>query len=391
MPAAWRSGDLAVLAVAAAGTILLTIASFFAAPPDTLPRNDGSSYGTHPDGAAAAFLLLNELGYRVERSFEPVAAFKHPPESTTLVLASPMQSPSEQDVRALKSFLDRGGVVLAAGRTAAAFLPGIPDRVSVRASRARRQSASFPSPLSSGALQIDMPIAGAPLPADSRFIPIYGTLDETGVATARFETGRAIWWAGAQPLTNRGIDEPGHVELFVNSVGAPTGRTVVWDEFYHGHARSIWSYLAATPLPAAMGQIAGIACLALLTFTRRRRPIRPTVVEPRTSPLEFIDTMGGLYERANASHAAVATVRERVRRRLLELAGLPLTTPDDRLAAAADERLSLDADVGAILSRSKDASLDSDLSSSKALALVAQLQALAARARASERHRPRHA
>ena len=140
-----------------------------------------------------------------------------------------------------------------------------------------------------------------------------------------------------------------------------------------------------------MGQIAGIACLALLTFTRRRRPIRPTVVEPRTSPLEFIDTMGGLYERADASHAAVATVRERVRRRLLELAGLPLTTPDDRLAAAADERLSLDADVGAILSRSKDASLDSDLSSSKALALVAELQALAARARASERHRPRHA
>ncbi len=59
------------------------------------------------------------------------------------------------------------------------------------------------------------------------------------------------------------------------------------------------------------------------------------MVEPRTSPLEFIDTMGGLYERARASAAAVATVYAHVRRRLLTALGLPLNTGDERLVAVA--------------------------------------------------------
>ena len=77
MPASWRTSDLTVLAVAGAGTVLLTGASFLVAPPDALPRNDGSSYAAHPDGARAAYLLLKGLGYRVDRSFEPVAAIRY--------------------------------------------------------------------------------------------------------------------------------------------------------------------------------------------------------------------------------------------------------------------------------------------------------------------------
>jgi len=391
MPASWRTGDLTVLGFAAAGTVLLTAASFFVSPPEMLPRNDGSSYGTHGDGAGAAFVLLKELGYSVERSFEPLASFNRPPESTTLVLANPLRRPSELDVRGLRSFVERGGHVLITGPGASGFLPGIPDRALSRAARPRRQPAALPSPVSSGVKEIDMPVSASRLSASSRFIPVYGSVDEVGVATARLDQGRVIWWAGSQPLTNRGIGEPNHVELFVNSVGVARGRTVVWDEFYHGHARSFWSFMAGTPLPGAIAQIAGIACLALFTFSRRRRPIRPTVVEPRTSPLEFIDTMGGLYERARAAPAAVATVRARVRRRLLELAGLPPSTPDERLVAAADERLVLGPGLGAILSRTEQASTDPDLSPTQALAAVAELQALAARARAVERHRQGHA
>jgi hypothetical protein len=387
MSASWRTSDLAILVIAALGTVLLTVASFFAAPPDTLPRNDGSSYGVHPEGAGAAYLLLQELGYDVERSFEPLVSFKHPPESTTLVLANPQQKASELDVRALRAFVDRGGHVLLTGAGASTFFTGIPDRGASRVARGRRQAPVLPSPLSSGVKEIEMPVAGAPLPAGSPFIPIYGTAENGGVALARFEKGRAIWWAGSNALTNRGIGTLDHVELFVNSVGLAKDRTIVWDEFYHGHARSFWSYLADTPLPAAIVQIAGLAGLALFTFTRRRRPIRSIVVEPRTSPLEFIDTMGGLYERARSAGAAVATVRARVRRRLLELAGLPPSTTDDRLVSAAADRLALDGDLAAVLSRSKQASTDPDLTSAQALALVGELQALAARARTSVRHR----
>jgi hypothetical protein len=133
-------------------------------------------------------------------------------------------------------------------------------------------------------------------------------------------------------------------------------------------------------VPFAILQLAAIAGVALFTYARRRRPIRERVVEPRTSPLEFVDTMGGLYERAHASAAAVATVYAHVRRRLLTVLGLPLNTDDERLAAVAADRLSFDhAALSGALSSARAASGDSDLTARQALPLVAELQTFAAR------------
>jgi hypothetical protein len=387
MPASWRTSDLTVLTVAGVGTLLLTAASFMVAPPDALPRNDGSSYAAHPDGARAAFLLLKELGYHVDRSFEPVTAIRHAPEQTALVLANPSEEPSEQDVQALQTFVDRGGLVLATGPVAATFLPGVPhksqrrgDATGPRPSRSRRQDRALPGALTEGVEAIDLPTATAPLPLESPYVVIYGTDQAPAVVTARFEKGHAVWWTGSAPLANGGIGRPRHVELLVNTLGPPGPRTVLWDEFYHGHTRSFWSYLAATPFFFAVLQLAGMAGVALFTFARRRRPIRQRVVEPRTSPLEFIDTMGGLYERARASAAAVSTVYAHVRRRLLTALGLPLNTGDERLVAVAAERLALDpAALSGVLSNARAASVDPDLTARQAVPLVAELQACAAR------------
>ena len=387
MPASWRSSDLTVLAVAAAGTVLLTTASFVVAPPDALPRNDGSSYAPHQNGARAAYLLLQQLGYSVDRSFEPLAALRRDPETTTLVIAQPSARPSDQDARALRSFLNRGGRLLIAGAETTWFLPELPTRIGTRALHPRKQHAALPGVLTAGAPEVELPSAGAKLPVESPFIPVYGTYDDPAVLAGRFDKGHVMWWAGAGPLTNGGIADPGHVELLINSIGPAGGRTVVWDEFYHGHTRSLWSYLSGTPIPFALLQLAGIAGLALFTFTRRSKPVRALVTEPRTSPLEFIDTMGGLYERARAAHAAVATVRNRVRRQLLDAAGLPSSTPDDQLARVAGERLSLGPDVSTVMKRAHDASMDSAVPTSEALAVVADLQMLATKAQAVQRQR----
>jgi hypothetical protein len=389
MSASWRTSDLTVLAIAAAGTVLLTIASFVAAPPDTQPRNDGSSFATHADGAGAAFVLLKALGYEVERSYEPLNFVRADPERTTLVLANASTRPSDQDVRALRSFLERGGRVLLTGPLGHFFVSGLPDRVAGRASQAKRRIASLPSPVSSGVPEIEMPSASVPLPADSPFVPVYGGYGDAAVAIARVAQGTVVWWAGSAPLANRGLGDTGHVELLVNSLGPSAERRIVWDEFYHGHTRSFWSYLAGTPLPAAFLHVAALSGLAVFTFTRRRQPIRPPVVEPRTSPLEFVDTMAGLYGRARAAHAAVAAVRSRVRRRLLEIAGLPASASDERLAEAAQERLALGVDLAGILLRSREHAADSTITSTQALATVAELQAAAASADASPRRRQR--
>jgi hypothetical protein len=110
------------------------------------------------------------------------------------------------------------------------------------------------------------------------------------------------------------------------------------------------------------------------------------VIEPRTSPLEFIDTMGALYERAAASREAIGSARTRLRRRLATAAGFSTSTTDEQLAMIAAAR------AGSDPQRTRDAlGAAADLlrrgvrRSKDAVPVVAELQrltALASKARA---------
>jgi len=113
MPAPRRSSDLTILVAAGVATVLLSILSFIAAPVESLPPVDGSSYAAHPRGARAAYLALKAAGYRVERSFEPLTELARIPSPAVVILADPGEEPSQLDVRALRRFVEQGGVVLA--------------------------------------------------------------------------------------------------------------------------------------------------------------------------------------------------------------------------------------------------------------------------------------
>src|SRR4051812_1214403 len=169
MLASWRTSDVTVLAATAVGTIVLTIASFFINPTDTLPRDDGSSYSAHDEGGMAAFLLIKQLGYRVERSFEPLASLRAAPPHTVLVLASPTQDGSQQDLRALRTFVEGGGEVLAIGATAIAFLPD-PPAIRPRVLDEATVSAALPSDLSAGVLEIVTTASTMPLVPGSPYL-----------------------------------------------------------------------------------------------------------------------------------------------------------------------------------------------------------------------------
>jgi hypothetical protein len=146
----------------------------------------------------------------------------------------------------------------------------------------------------------------------------------------------------------------------------------------------LWSYVADTPLAWGGAQIGLVALAAIAAVSRRRGPVRARFVEPRTSPLEFIDTMGALYERAGAAYAAIDAVRTRVRRRLAAAAGLSTTATDERLAAAAAQRAGIDAAraTGA-LRTAADVLRRSPLADADAVRMVAELQALSADAAAA--------
>jgi hypothetical protein len=154
---------------------------------------------------------------------------------------------------------------------------------------------------------------------------------------------------------------------------------VLWDERYHGHTRSFWSYAVRTPLPWVALQLGLIAAAALATFSRRRSPVRPRSLDPRTSPMEFVDTMASLYEQSGSGPAAVAAARTRLRRLLVGASGLPADSPDAALARASGARLGLDVDgVTALLASSRGHAHDPR----ECLPLVASLQRTSARARA---------
>jgi hypothetical protein len=346
------SRDVAVVVAAALLMLAVAGATSVLAPPGEGLGVRGSSLSSGTAGAKAGFLLLRRLGYVVQRTFDPIAELDADPETDVIVLMAPQMEPSDLDVLALRRFVEAGGVAVVG--EARPWLPAYVTDAEPP-SRAATPEAVAASPLALGAPRIRMDHlggAGTPRPP---YTAIYADARGTAVAAARIGRGRIVHWESALPATNAAIDEPGHVELLLNAMGPPLDRRVLWDEHYHGHRRSAWSYAAGTPLPAALAQLGVIALAVVATVSVRRWPLRARPEPPRTAPLEFVDTMGGLYERAGATTTAVAVALAHLRRRLTAAAGLPADADDARLAAGAAGRAGLAPEaLASLLARARD-------------------------------------
>jgi hypothetical protein len=352
MRRAGGSRDLTLVVGAAVLMLLVAGLTSVVSPPGEGLGVRGSSLSTGTAGAKAGFLLLRRLGYDVRRTFDAVADLELDPATDVLVLMAGQAPPSDLDVRALERFVEAGGVAVVG--ESRAWLPAY-DADAAVPSTATTPEAVLPSPLAVGATRIRMDHlggAGTPRPP---YVTTHADARGTAVAAARIGRGRVVYWASALPATNIAIDEPGHVELLLNAVGAPRGRRVLWDEHYHGHRRSAWSYASGTPLPAALAQLGLIGLAAVATVSLRRWPLRARPEPPRTAPLEFVDTMGGLYQRANATTTAVGVALAHLRRRLTAAAGLPADADDARLARAAARAGLAPEALASLLARAREA------------------------------------
>jgi hypothetical protein len=400
MQRAFKAGDLIFLGVALTLMIALTMVSYVIAPPQALELR-GSTYSAGGEGAKAIFLLLKELGYTVERSYEPIAALHVEPSKTLLVLASPARRASLEDVRALRGFIEQGGGVIATGG-GGSFLPEmgsvtllelpafmqreIQERQAEAgktvagppAAKGTTYYAAVPSPITQHAptVLLESEIMGTP-PTPASYIPVYTDHNAAGVLEASFGDGSAVWMIGATPFLNAGIDKPGQLEFVLNLIGPPAEhRTVLWDEYYHGYDRGLLSYLGTTQLSTAFAQLGLIAVVALFTFSRRRGPLRPLLVRPRASAMEFVDAVSALYQKARAGSGAVETMRARLRRVLVTATQMPANSGDAQLAAAAATRYALDErELRDLLAASATASNQLDLPADEALSLVRRMQA----------------
>jgi len=345
MPVAIDPGDRKLLMVAAALLIGLGLAGYLLSPA-SLSSSAGfpSSYGTNSTGAKAAYLLLGDMGYRVERWTASPDELPADARGVVLVLAEPVIEPSSDEASRLAAFIRRGGTVLATGASGGNALPShefVPTHKPVYAFQRFRPESS--TPLTRDAPEILMESNfrwGKLFPGQEK---VYGDADGAVVISYRLGRGTAIWWADSSPLENFGLRQASNLMLFLNSVdssGSAAGpKRVLWDEYYHGQRAGFWSYVGKTPAPWGIVQLGVVAVAALLTFGRRSGPVRPLVTESRLSPLEFIDTLGGLYERKGASREALEIAYHRFRGALVPRLGLaPQATADD-IVRGVGERL----------------------------------------------------
>lgn len=369
---AGRVTDTHVIVAGGILTVLLAGATAFIGPAGGADANRASSFSAAPEGARAAFLTLSRLGYHIERSYEPMTGVGADPASTVLVLTGQIL-PSEQDRGALQTFLQNGGTALLVGVQGARFLdvPGASADPFVRPTRHR---VVVPSPLALSAAEITMVPAASPPKFDASWVSVFSVRgDQPLVATRRIGSGRAIWWASHTPLANVHISDADNLQLLLNVAGPPAGRRVLWDEHYHGHSRSLWSYAVNTPLPW-MGAQLGLMAVALFAgYSRRRGPVRSRAVDARTSPLEFIDMLRALYKRAGASAAALAAARKRLQRATALAAGIPIDSPDDMVARTIAAKTGANQrDVLELLETTRHAAVDP----AQALRLTQELQGL---------------
>jgi hypothetical protein len=331
-----------------------------------------SSYSTASGGAKAAFLLLSKIGYNIQRFEKPLTDLPKGSEAV-LILAEPNEAPTDGEREALKTFLFQGGRIIATGMFAGTFLPeneSLPDPMS--GMTWKEISAISPSPITRAAPHITI----APLSRWSAYgtaYPLYGAGDQIFVVKYPYGRGEVLWLGGATPLTNAGLKERGNLEFLLASLG-DSKTPILWDEYIHGYRETLALSIAHSPAKWLALQLTLLALAVIATFSRRSGPVCAPVTDVRLSPLEFVQTLGGLYENAGTASVAVDICYQRFKYWLTRRLGVAYNISIADLEGAVRDRFAAkDERFGAILRRCESAKGDPYLQESEALHLVQEL------------------
>jgi hypothetical protein len=368
-------GDRKLLLAAGAGSLLLITLSVTLSPAGGTTTESPTTYSAGSGGAKAVYLLLQAAHYPVRR-WEQSPRDLPGDTNATLILAEPQGVPTIEERSAVGQFIERGGRVIATSTSGAFFLPE--HRIGsdpIAGMTWKRISSRLPSFITRAAPEITL-APQAYWDTDGSALPLYGDVDDihkVRVIKADVGRGEMIWWASATPLTNAGVREPGNLEFVLACIGS-THRQILWDEYFHGHNQSLSASLIDSPFKWAALQIALAVAAVLLTYSRRSGPIVAPAAESRLSPLEFVRTLGFLYQRAGAASVAVDTSYQRFRYRLTRRLGITSAASADELERAVRARANLDDPAfGDLLRTCESAREDPRLRAAAALTLTRSL------------------
>jgi hypothetical protein len=300
---------------------------------------------------------------------------------TILIVADPTESPNARERDALLAYVQDGGRVLLTGPLVEQFFAGAHLFSELPAEEMATFPAIVPGVFTRGAPAVEFQPRALWGGVEGTQIPLYGDPEHPAAVAWRIEDGYVLWWAGASPLTNSRISEAHNLDLFLNALGTEINgvarpESIYWDEYFHGQRMSLWVYAERTPVIWGLVQTTLIGIAILFTLGRRSGPVVPAAAASRLWPLEFVDTLGELYERARATPAAVDVVYRNLRTSLTRQLQLPVAISDGALAQAVENRLGWrEAGLAETLERADAARQDRKLTPAAALALVQKLEA----------------
>ena len=281
-----------------------------------------STYLSGRHGARAAYEMLLNSGYPVERWERPLGELAATADTSTVVIFAQPFSREPSDVKAIRDIVERGGRVLTTGFIGGFILPGEASQASgVLDFAACKLEPEGLDPLAGSGEVWMSPEAGWAVGNPAYHVD-YGCAGQPAVVEYDWQKGHVVWWASSTPLENGSIARAHNVDLFLNSLGPREGHHFYWDESLHGDVRSEWSYASGPSLTLLWIGLPSLGLLVVSSFSRRSGPVRDLPPPARATPIEFLEALGSLYKNAGAASAAVAVAWERFRRYSTRLCGL---------------------------------------------------------------------
>ncbi len=297
-----------------------------------------ASDNTGPLGTKAAYLTLEGLGHKTtqwKKSLDELNDSLSDAEAanTTLVLLEPVYDATQMAElkEQVARLLSRGGRVLTTGADGARLVGGKVENPELLETLCHTTPEGDSALSRAGKVEFsdraawkvdDKEFSGDNLEVAQRCGNDAAVVQFTMAGSAG--KGSVVWWTAETPMTNVELKQDAALKLVLASVG--DGRDVVFDEALHEITRTKWDATKGLPILWVSLQAIALMVLLVLSFSRRRGPIRMPVALPRSSPVEFATSMGDLYEKGQATSAVTEAARRRLVRVLTRDVGVPQET-----------------------------------------------------------------
>ena len=320
----------------AAVMVLLIVGVIALSPQQEAEDTSPTSTNAGALGVKAAYLTLEGLGHRVSRWTKPLDELNGTLSdaqvaNTTLVLIDPVIDATQKDklVAEVTRFLGRGGRLLTTGHGGALLLGAKTDTAEILQTLCATEPEGDSALARAGKVQITNE-GGWDLEHENATGPHADAAQRCGknavVVGLQVQNGTVVWWSSASPMANAELKKDPALKLLLASVdGAQYSqndapRDVIFDEAMHAHVRDKWAATKGLPIAWVSAQAALLFVLLVLSFSRRRGPVRMPVGVPRSSPVEFAVSMGDLvregrgFKRRDRGRTAAAGARADARR-----------------------------------------------------------------------------